>query len=147
MTMTKDAPFKHQDRCKHPTAAPEWYDVGDGQQERVCSCGTERRMDPKRTAKLDPRTQSPKPSVAAHHQNSGWGCDVGTLPPEMQALAVRIDRYPDGGWRSHCSVCTSTLLYWWMPDHWERGFDGEMYRTKRSGIVLYEYETEAAASA
>jgi hypothetical protein len=124
-------PFLHGDRCKTADAEPEWHESRDGRWQRVCSCGTEyKEMS---SGQVEPASAAAEPSKRAHlhaPRCQGSGLD---------AVVIVEFSHPDRAWRSHCTVCTSSYLYWYEPDRTEMDLNGDLRRVRRAGCVLYDY--------
>lgn len=123
-----DTPFQHGEGCKTPDAKPEWGYMGNGRWERVCSCLTQYAHDA--ATGLDPNSAAAEPSWRSHVHSPS--CEA-----QEVAQVVRVAKYEDGGWRSECVVCGTSLIYWWDPDHRDRN-DRPV---RREANVLYAYET------
>jgi hypothetical protein len=83
-------------------------------------------------SRLPPRCGPARGSWRAHRH--GVGCEH----PDLEVV-VRVERHPDGGWRSSCSVCATTCSYWFDPERWERRRDRTMVRVSGAGPVRFSY--------
>ena len=124
-----DSPFQHLEGCRTPDAAPSWgWLPGEGRWERVCGCHREFRYVDDGT--IDPNSAAAEPAWTAHKHSPS--CEASSV-----ASVVRVERRPDGGWRSTCLACGTIWIYWWNPDQADK--DGR--QVHRVGNVLYRYET------
>jgi hypothetical protein len=125
-------PFLHDDRCKTKDAQPEWFDSADGRWERVCSCGSEYRAK-ESTGEIEPTSPAAEPSRRAHLHAPG--CQGSEIDQVVTVEFSQLDR----AWRSHCTLCTSSFLYWYEPGRTEMDLNGDLRPVYRAGIVLYDY--------
>jgi hypothetical protein len=124
-------PFEHGVDCKTPDADPQSHELEPHYWTRICSCSAEyHRTSP---SEIEPSSEAARPSWRAH----GHACDC---EHSNVAVVVKVDKHPDGGWRSECVSCGTIWLYWYDPEHWERQPDGSMIRVTGRGSVRFAYE-------
>jgi hypothetical protein len=86
------------------------------------------------TGTIAPNGPAAEPAKRAHEHAPGCeGRELG------QVVTVEFSS-PDRAWRSHCTLCTTTALYWYQPDRTEMDAYGDPHPVRRAGNVRYAYE-------
>jgi hypothetical protein len=125
-----DSPFQHHEGCRTPDAAPSWgWLPGEGRWERVCGCHTEFRYVDDGT--IDPNSAAAEPAWTAHKHSPG--CEASSI-----ALVVKVERRPDGGWRSTCLACQTLWVYYFDAGR----VDANGRPVIQEGPCLYQYPTK-----
>jgi hypothetical protein len=125
-----DSPFHHVEGCKTPDAAPSWgWLPGEGRWERVCGCHREFRYVDDGT--VDPNSAAAEPAWTAHKHSPS--CEASSIPS-----VVRVERRPDGGWRSTCLACSTLWVYYLDAGR----VDANGRPVIQDGPCLYQYPTK-----
>ena len=101
---SNDIPYPHAPECKTTDATPEWYSIGEGHYERVCTCGKEVAYPPvwRRPDILDPKVMQHTPR-----------CEIADKP-ELLKLAVTVKKESTYDFAT-CGVCSRNWYAWDAP--------------------------------
>jgi hypothetical protein len=80
---------------------------------------------------IDPNSAAAEPAWTAHKHSPG--CEASSI-----ALVVKVERRPDGGWRSTCLACQTLWVYYFDAGR----VDANGRPVIQEGPCLYQYPTK-----